>query len=71
MRFEVKCVAVVRQGVDKILIETIDELSVAEEQSILNLSQSRGTMEAGKLYRVTIEEEHHGDGVVSITEPKD
>ena len=58
MRFRVKCIAVVEQGVEKILIQTTDELAVPEEQMILNLSPSRGVMfVSGRTYRITIEEE--------------
>jgi hypothetical protein len=58
MCIRVKCIAVVEQGVEKILIQTTDELAVPEEQMILNLSPSRGLIfVGGKTYRITIEEE--------------
>lgn len=58
MRIRVKCVAVVSQGVEKILIETIDDLADPEERSILNLSPSRGMVFVnGRTYRITIEKE--------------
>jgi len=47
----------VTQGVNKILIKTIDDLSTSEEQMILNLSQERGELKIGATYRITIEEE--------------
>jgi hypothetical protein len=42
MRIKVKCLAVVVQGVEKILIHTIDDLATPEEDMILNLVKSRG-----------------------------
>ena len=58
MRIRVKCVAVVNQGVDKVLLDTIDELAAPEERTILNLSPSRGMVFVnGRTYRITIEEE--------------
>ena len=57
MRIIVKCMHFVTQGVNKILIKTIDDLSISEEQMILNLSQERGELKIGATYRITIEEE--------------
>lgn len=58
MRIRVKCVAVVNQGVDKVLIDTIDELCTPEERTILNLSPARGMVFVNdRTYRITIEEE--------------
>jgi hypothetical protein len=58
MRIRVKCIAVVNQGVDKILIDAIDELAVPEERWILNLSPLRGLVfEKDRTYRITIEED--------------
>lgn len=57
MRIIVKCMYVVTQGVNKILVKTMDDLSMPEEQMILNLSQERGKLKAGATYRITIEEE--------------
>jgi len=58
MYIRVKCVAVVEQGVEKILIQTTDDLAMPEEQMILNLSPLRGRLfVGGKTYRITIEEE--------------
>ena len=54
MRIIVKCMYVVTQGVHKILIRTIDDLSTSEEQMILNLSQERGGMESGADYEIII-----------------
>jgi hypothetical protein len=48
---------VVTQGVNKILIKTMDDLSTPEEQMILNLSQERGELKIGAMYCITIEEE--------------
>ena len=54
MRAEFKCIAVVHQGVDKVLINTTDALAIPEEQSILNLSKERGAMEPGEYYELII-----------------
>jgi len=48
---------VVMQGVNKILVKTMDDLSMPEEQMILNLSPERGELKTGATYRITIEEE--------------
>ena len=57
MRIIVKCMYVVTQGVNKILVKTMDDFSMPEEQMILNLSQERGELKTGATYRITIEEE--------------
>jgi hypothetical protein len=54
MRIIFKCISVVTQGVQKILIRTIDDLSNPEEQMILNLSQERGGMDHGADYEMVI-----------------
>ena len=54
MRVEVECIAVVSQGVDKIMIRTDDALSVPEEKMILNLVRDRGEMEAGERYEMIL-----------------
>ena len=54
MRLVVQCLAVVNQGVDKVLVKAIDQIAVAEETSILNLAQARGVMEVGESYEIII-----------------
>lgn len=52
--FDVRCAAVVTQGVDKILVIMTDAESVREEQFIFNISQDRGVMKVGRHYTVSI-----------------
>ena len=57
-RLEVKCIHTVSvDAIDKVLINTSDEMALPAEQSIWNLSRERGQIfEAGKRYEVIINE---------------
>lgn len=58
MQFKAKCAASVwHNGIVKVLLTVESVPSSQDEHLLLNLLKSRGPLERGKTYRITIEEE--------------